>query len=52
MFYVDSSSTVAFTMNNQTPSPTPSVPEFPATLAITLLAITALAVVVVFRRKT
>ncbi len=34
------------------PTPTPTVPEFPATLAITFLAITALAVAVVFRRKT
>jgi DNA-binding beta-propeller fold protein YncE len=37
---------------NTVASPTPTVPEFPATLAITFLVITALAVVVVFRRRT
>ena len=36
---------------NTMASPTPTVPEFPATLAITLLAITALAVAVVIRKK-
>jgi hypothetical protein len=48
--------TIIFFINTQNPtttlSPIPTVPEFPATLAITLLAIIALAVVVVFRRKT
>jgi hypothetical protein len=49
-----SKQTANFTVDtiNPTPTPTPTVPEFPATLAITLLAIIALAVVVVFRRKT
>ena len=37
---------------NPTPTPTPTVPEFPATLEITLLAMMALVVAVVFRRKT
>jgi hypothetical protein len=39
---------------NQTasPTPTPTVPEFPATLAITFLVMSTLAVAVVFRRKT
>jgi hypothetical protein len=36
---------------NTSASPTPSVPEFPETLAITFLAIMALVVAVVFRRK-
>jgi hypothetical protein len=45
--------TVSFTIDsNQTsPTPTPSVPEFSATLDITLLALIALAVAAVFRRK-
>ncbi len=33
------------------PTPTPSVPEFPATIALTFLALTALAIAVVSRRK-
>jgi hypothetical protein len=53
IFTTNSSSTLYFTiLDTIDPFPTPTVPEFPATLAITLLAIIALAVVVVFRRKT
>jgi hypothetical protein len=46
--------TANFTIDttNPSPAPTQTVPEFPTTLAITFLVITALAVVVVFRRKT
>jgi hypothetical protein len=50
--HVSPSETIIFSIDTVESTPTPTVPEFPATLAITLLAIIALAVVVVFRRKT
>jgi hypothetical protein len=50
MFYVDSSSTVSFTMNNQTPSPTPSVPEFPLVGVLCVLAVASVSLVY-FKRK-
>jgi hypothetical protein len=50
MFYVDSSSTVSFTMNNQTPSPTPTVPEFPLVGVLCVLAV-ASASLVYFKRR-
>ena len=48
--FIVNNSTPIPTVKN-TPSPTPSVPEFPATITITLLAVIALAVAVVVRRK-
>lgn len=49
-----SKQTANFTIDttNPTPTPSPSIPEFPATLAITFLAMITLGIAVVFRRKT
>jgi hypothetical protein len=54
IFTTNSSSTLYFTiLDTIEPFPIPTeIPEFPSTLAITFLVITALAIVVVFRRKT
>ena len=51
MFYVDSSSTVSFTMNNQTPSPTSAVPEFPLVGVLCVLAVVLVPLVYFKRRK-
>jgi hypothetical protein len=51
MFYVDSSSTVSFTMNNQTPSPTSTVPEFPLVGVLCVLAVASVSMVYFRRRK-
>jgi hypothetical protein len=51
MFYVDSSSTVSFTMNNQTPSPTSTVPEFPLVSVLCVLAVASFSLVYFKRRK-
>lgn len=51
-FYIHTVDATPTPNPTQISQPSPPIPEFPATLAITLLLITVLAVVVVFRRKT
>jgi len=47
-----SDDTMDFIVSNKPlPTPTPTVPEFPTTIALTFLSLTALAVAVVSRRK-
>jgi hypothetical protein len=51
MFYVDSSSTVSFTINNQTPSPTSAVPEFSSWVILILaLMIVSTGLLVYFKK--